>query len=359
MNTINTAMQVEIIESLSEKLRACYIFPDMAEQICAGLKKHLEDGDYADITEGDFFAFALTTHMQEVCHDEHLWVRWHSEPLPDEDAALGQNPQWQEERLLEARLENFGLHKVERLPGNIGYIDIRYFHQAAWGGDTAAAAMNFLSNASALIIDLRTCTGGYPAMVALICSYLFGDEPIHLSSIYWRDEDKTQQYWTLPYLPGKHLVDQPVFVLTSKVTFSAGEEFASVLQTRKRATVIGDQTDGGAHPGASYRIHPHFEAFIPIGRAFSPVTGRDLEGVGVTPDITVPQEHAFTAAYDMALKAVLQRLSNMRSPKFQDLAKEAEAALKELSSSQKICPKCGYPNALYKARCKNCDERLA
>ncbi len=206
MNPINTALQVEIIESLSEKLRACYIFPDIAEQICVRLKKHLEDGEYADITEGEFFAFALTMHMQEACHDEHLWVRWHPEPLPDEDAALRQNPQWQEQRLLEARLDNFGLHKVERLPGNIGYIDIRYFHRAAWGGDTAVAAMNFLSNASALIIDLRKCTGGYPAMVALICSFLFGDEPIHLSSIYWRDEDKTQEYWTLPYIPGKHLL---------------------------------------------------------------------------------------------------------------------------------------------------------
>ncbi len=219
--------------------------------------------------------------------------------------------------------------------------------------------MNFLSNASALIIDLRKCTGGYPAMVALICSYLFGDEPIHLSSIYWRDEDQTQQYWTLPYLPGKHLVDQPVYVLTSRVTFSAGEEFASILQTRKRATVIGDQTDGGSHPGASYRIHPHFEAFIPIGRAFSPVTGKDLEGIGVTPDILVPQEHAFMAAYCMALEAVLQNMSGLSSPVFQDLAKEAQVALQGLSSNYKIYPRCGYPNALYKARCKNCDERLA
>ncbi len=70
--------------------------PDVAEQICTGLKKHLEDGVYADITEGEFLAFALTMHTQEVCHDEHLWVRWHPEPLPDDDASLA----WRMSRLI-------------------------------------------------------------------------------------------------------------------------------------------------------------------------------------------------------------------------------------------------------------------
>ncbi len=335
---IDPLLQKEIIQSLSEKLKAVYIFPDIAEQICARLQKHLEDGEYADITEGEFFALALTMHLQEVNHDEHLWVRWHSEPLPDDDDALRKNAQWQEERLLEARLDNFGFHKVERLPGNVGYLDIHYFHRAAWGGDTAASSMNLLANASVLIIDLRKCTGGYPAMISLVASYLFGEEPVHLSSIYWRDEDITQQYWTLPDIPGKRLANIPVYVLTSRATFSGGEEFASVLQTHKRAILIGEKTDGGAHPGTSYRLHPHFEVFIPIGRVINPVTGKDLEGIGVTPDIPVPQEHAFQAAYQMALEAVLASLSESSAGPCGALAKEAQTALSSLAANQKICP---------------------
>ena len=327
---IDPATHIEIIKSLSEKLQACYVYPDIAEKICIGLKQHYADGDYADITEGDLFALALTLHMQEVNHDEHLWVRWHPEPLPDDDEPLRHNQKWQEERMLEARLDNFGLHKLERLPGNIGYIDIRYFHRVTWGGDTAIAAMNFLRDASALIIDLRKCVGGYPAMICLMISYLFGEEPIHLSSIYWRDDDITQQYWTLPYLPGRRFGDIPVYVLTSQVTFSGGEEFASILQTRKRATVMGEKTDGGAHPGASYRLHPHLEVFIPIGCVINPVTGKSFEGVGVIPNISVPQEHAFPAAYNMALKAVLARLGEFSAGPYKDLAKEAQTALNHL-----------------------------
>lgn len=355
---IEPSTKAEIVDRLSKKIRAYYIFPEFAGQICQGLKKHLDDGDYSDITEGELFALALTFHLQEVNHDEHLWVRWHPDPLPDSDGPLRHNPAWQQERMLAARLNNFGIHKVERLPGNIGYIDIRYFHQANWSGKTVISAMNFIVNANALIIDLRKCTGGYPATVALVASYLFGDEQIHLSNIYWRDDDFTQQYWTLPYVPGERFIDQPVYVLTSKETFSAGEEFASILQTRQRATIIGDKTTGGAHPGTSYCLSPHFEVFIPIGRGINPVTGKDIEGTGISPDISLPQEHAFAAAYTMALKETRARYDKSSSEPFRALAQEAQTALSDLASSKNICPKCGYPNPLYKVNCKNCDEPL-
>ena len=326
---LDKAIQAEIVQSLSEKLRANYVFPDVAEQICDCLQKHLKNGDYTDITEGEFFALALTLHMQEVNHDEHLWVKWHPEPLPVDEIPLRLNQEWQDERKLEARLGNYGLHRVERLPGNIGYLDIHYFHRPAWGGDTAAAAIIFLANTQALIIDLRKCTGGYPGMIVLISSYLFGEEPVHLDSIYWRDDDITQQYWTLPYVPGKRVVDKPVYILISKVTFSGGEGFAYNLQTRKRAILVGEKTDGGAHAGASYRLHPHFEVFIPIERSINPMTGTNWEGSGVTPDISISSEQAFKIAYKMALESILVSLGDSPSGPFKTLAEEAQTALEK------------------------------
>ncbi len=320
--------QVAIIQCLSEKLRAAYVFPGKAEEICACLQKHLDAGDYTTTTEGELFALALTLHMQEVSHDEHLWVRWLPEVLPDHDGQLRQNREWQELKKLEAQLDNYGLHRVERLPGNIGYLDIQYFHRPAWGGETAVAAMRFLANTNALIIDLRHCVGGYPGMIALICSYLFGEEPIHLDSIYWRDDDITQQYWTLPFVPGKRLEDKPVYVLISKGTFSAGEGFAYILQSHQRATLVGEKTDGGAHPGASYRLHQHFEAFIPIGRGINPITGTDWEGKGVIPDISAAEELSFQIAYQMTLKSILESLSESSSEPMMAYANEVKMALR-------------------------------
>ena len=63
--------------------------------------------------------------------------------------------------------------KLEILDGNIGYLDLRSFQSAHVGGETAAAAMAFLSNADAVIIDLRRNGGGDPTMIQLLSSYFF------------------------------------------------------------------------------------------------------------------------------------------------------------------------------------------
>jgi hypothetical protein len=323
----------EIVGNLIEKLKANYVFPDIAEQICTLLEKNLQDGTYTDISGGRFLAYALTKHMQETNQDEHLWVKYHPEPLPDEDEALRHNQAWMAERRQEAELDNYGLHKVERLPGNVGYIDIRYFHRPSWGGETAIAVMKYVSNMHAIIFDLRNCPGGYAGMVTLISSYLFGDESVHLNSMYWRDDDITQQYWTLPYVPGKRFADKPVYVLISKGTFSGGEGFAYDLQTHQRGKIIGEKTDGGAHPGAAYRLHPHFEVFIPIGRAISPITGGNWEKSGVVPDIEVSAEDALNVAYSMALKGIIESLGEPESAPLSRLLDEARGALEDLEGT--------------------------
>ena len=331
---INQKLQAEIIQSLVEKLRANYVFPDIAEQICARLQKHLDDGDYIEITEGEFFAYALTTHMQEINHDEHLWVRWHPTPLPEHVGSLLQNKEKMIEFQQKAKLDNYGFHKVARLPGNVGYIDIRYLTRPSWGsGDTAVAAMNFIANTSALIIDLRKCGGGNPGMVALLSSYLFDGEPIHINDLYWRDEGFTQQYWTLPYVPGNRFVDKPVYVLISSFTFSAGEEIAYNLKHLERATLIGELTSGGAHPGSPFRLHPHFEAFIPLGRAINPITNENWEGSGVVPDISTSPPQAFDAAYKLALKSVINKIGEPASRPLSRLLEEAQAALQKLDAA--------------------------
>ena len=170
-------------------------------------------------------------------------------------------------------------------------------------------------------------------MTALISSYFFGEEPVLLGSIYWHDEDATQQYWTLPYIPGKRFIDKPVYVLISKVTFSGGEGFASNLKTHQRATLVGEETGGGAHPGASYRLHSHFEVFIPVGRAINPITNKNWEGVGVLPDVPVSQEQALNVAYRLALKSIIESIGEPVAGSFSELLKEAQAALKDLETT--------------------------
>jgi C-terminal processing protease CtpA/Prc len=214
----------------------------------------------------------------------------------------------------------------------VGYLDIHVLHAAFISGETAVAAMNFLRGVHAMIIDLRQCRGGEPNMNALLSSYFFGEEPVQLSSLYLREDDSTHQYWTSPYVPSQRLDNIPLYVLTSQTTFSGGEAFAYDLKAYQRATLVGESTRGGAHPGMTYRLHEHFDVFIPNGRPTNPVTGSNWEGTGVTPDIAVPQEQAFAIAYRMALQSITKTLSEFSSAPYQTLLAEAQAALTALGN---------------------------
>jgi len=326
--TINATTRAEVIDTLLDRLRKHYVFPETAQEMERAIRRRQAEGEYETLNDAAAFAETLTTHLREVSKDRHLRVSYSARELPleDEEAKIDDEA-WDREF---GPHVNYGFDKVERLPGNIGYLEFRSFFSPKYAAEVGIAAMNFLANTCALIIDLRRNHGGSPEMIALLCSYLFDEKMEHLNSLYWREGDRTQQFWTLPYVPGKRFGSQkPVYILTSAETFSGAEEFAYNLKNLKRATIIGETTGGGAHPGDVYRLSAHFESFIPGGRAINPISGTNWEGTGVEPDIAVPREEAFKVAYTMALKQVRESIGEADSPGQQMLAVEIERALAE------------------------------
>ncbi len=209
---IDHATRLEVIQGTLGKIREKYVFPTVAEKIEASIQQRIHSGAYDTITTAEMLTQQLTIHLQEISKDKHLRLFYTSEEMPERHDHEGPAPKWWDESW---PLQNFGFEKVERLPGNIGYLDFRAFYPPEFAGEVAIAAMNFLANTSALIIDLRKNGGGDPALIALLCSYFFASEPIHLNSLYWRASDSTQQFWTLPYVPGKRYLNKPLYILTS------------------------------------------------------------------------------------------------------------------------------------------------
>jgi C-terminal processing protease CtpA/Prc len=122
--------------------------------------------------------------------------------------------------------------------------------------------MILLAGTDALIIDLRHCLGGEPAMTAFIISYLWDHEPAQLSGL--RERSQLKQAWTLPYVPGGRFGKaKPVYVLTSAATFSGGEQLSYDLQHLGRAIVIGERTRGGAHAREGFTVHPTWRRLSP------------------------------------------------------------------------------------------------
>lgn len=300
------------VESLAVLLLDYYVFPNTAEIMKTVLLEKLSEGDFYKMESGLALSQKITGYMQKISNDKHLGLHFSELPLPLQLHESIAN----DDIKLRQKLNNYGFERVERLPGNIGYLVINEFVYPELAGETAAHAMSFLANTDGLIIDLRNNNGGSSFMVTLIASYLLdGSPPVHLNDLYWRFYDATQSFWSLPFVPGKRFgSSKPVYLLTSQKTGSGAEEFAYSLQAIKRVKIVGEKTGGKANPGSIHRINDHFQVFIPNGRAINPITKDNWEGIGVLPDIESNSDEAYEKAYQLLLQHILQHFSENSEP---------------------------------------------
>jgi len=307
--TLTINEQQMVIDSIEKKLNANYVFPEVAAKMAASIKDKLAKGDYKSIKDPRQFASTLTTDLQAVSKDKHLRVSFAPEQIAEQQQTVTPEDSiaFLNRYINSMKRDNFGFKELKIMSGNIGYLDLRSFSNVEFAGPTAVAAMNFLSNSDAIIIDLRKNGGGSPQMIQLISSYLFDSEPVHLNNFYWRPADSNTQTWTLPHVSGTRSAKTPVFVLTSGGTFSAAEEFSYNLKNLKRATLIGETTGGGAHPGGTDILTDRFTIWLPTGRAINPITNTNWEGTGVKPHIEVPADKALDVAYSKALELLMEK----------------------------------------------------
>ena len=290
---IDASLRKRVVEAAIERLGANYVFPDIAKRMADTVRARLRRGAYDSVTNGLTFASTLTQHFQEVSHDKHLRVNFFPagvRPGP----AFEPGPETRRQRATDA--QSCGFVRSEKLAGNVGYVKFNFFASTDACGDVATDFITTVTDADALIIDLRENGGGDPAMVAHISSYLFSKRT-HLNDIWERPGNTTEHFYTNPALRGRKLGDdKPVYVLTSSRTFSGAEEFSYNLKNLKRATIVGETTGGGAHPVNGHRIADKFMIGVPFARAINPITKTNWEGIGVEPDVKVPAGEALSVA---------------------------------------------------------------
>ncbi|MET3493479.1 S41 family peptidase [Variovorax boronicumulans] len=298
---INASVIRDIAVGAAAAVEQNYVFADRAADIAKHIRGKESSGGYASIRTAQELRLQLETDLRSVNGDKHLMVLF--SPIPSAGLAPSSpSTKVTEEERRYYSYANSGFVKAERLEGNIGYLDIRGFSKPEALQDVAAAAFGFVADTAALVIDMRHNGGGWPAGVAWVTSYLFRDR-VHLNDLLHRKNNRIEAFWTTPGVPGRKFTERPVYVLTSKDTFSGGEEFAYNLQALKRATVIGEVTGGGAHPVKPFRLSEHFEVLVPFARAVNPITKDNWESRGVQPDIAVPADAALNRAYLAALQA--------------------------------------------------------
>jgi hypothetical protein len=297
----------QIVDSLTERIRDEYVFPEMAARVAKELRRRQQLGMFEKIASSNQFADSINTLLHQISNDKHLSVLYSHDTVPGKRVDNRPIPDFIRRFAME---NNYGFPKVEVLPGNIGYMKLQGFFPFEEATDKAIAAFDFLAGTRALIVDLRENSGGDAGLANFVLSFFFDAKPVELAEVHFRDEQKTQKFWTSFYVPGKRYIGKPVYILTSSATFSGGEGFAYTLQSYKKATIVGEATGGGANMGDLIRINEHFVLNLPVGRPLNPVTDANWEGIGVQPDIRVQTSKALDAAHAAALEQILPTVTD-------------------------------------------------
>jgi DNA-binding MarR family transcriptional regulator len=302
--TIDASVRAAVVNALSDSLINGYVYEDKGRMIADSLRAALRLGAYDRMNTGDELARGINETLRRVGNDRHLGVQY---LRPGGGTPVRRRPTSAEpvsrpagiSRVISAPEYGFAFAQV--LEGNIGYLDLRGFSMDSAALALTDSVMALFADTKAIVIDIGRNGGGGPPVIQRLSAYFF-EKPVHLVSSFMRGMEKPMERWTADPIPGKHLPKIPVYVLTSRTTFSAAESFAFGLRNHNRITIVGERTGGGGHFGAFIPLTAGFSMFLPRGLTYNPATKEGWEAEGLKPDIEVPYEKALETALGLARK---------------------------------------------------------
>ena len=324
-DTLDAKGRAEIVDALAKRLASSYAVAEAGEKMAETVRSKLAAGAYDRIVSPEELARALHADVRAVVDDRHLRVAF-------DGARPAARPDGQPIRP-DARSGAIG--RLQVLAGNIGYMEVSGVPPGV--NSAIDAAFAFLRNTDALIIDLRGNGGGWPETVAYYMSYLSEGAPYTVLRVHDRQqgviETKTTDLGERSYGAKK-----PVYLLTSILTFSGGEEFAYDVQAFKRGVIVGQTTGGGANPGGPQPLGHGFTVFVPMGLVKHPATGTNWEGVGVKPDVPVAPELALLEAHRLAAESLAAAGSDARQSEALRVIAAGLAEQKSIASAASSSP---------------------
>ena len=110
-----------MIDGILKRLNDSYVFPECKKDGAVDPER-VDKKEYDQVTSAKEFATKLTEHLQAVSKDKHLRVRYSHQPIPERGERREPTAE-REQRKRDLTWMNHGFSKVERLPGNIGYLE--------------------------------------------------------------------------------------------------------------------------------------------------------------------------------------------------------------------------------------------
>ncbi len=270
----DAAYKAGVLAKVADLVESRYVLADKAKGFADAFRAKGASGAYAPLVDPKAFAGAVTADLVSITGDKHLNFRV-IVPSAAGEQAVSTLHHPVRYSILRAD-ENAGYFKLNWIEPRIGLLELRRFNIFGEAKELARAAMTFLAGARAIIVDVRENRGGSGDYLS---SY-FLPYPTQLCGNFTRSDGVLTEAWTRGDIGMAPRTDVPVFILIGPDTFSAAESFAYDMQSRQRAVLIGEPTGGGAHDTDLFVVDEQFEIYISTGRAVSPVTGGNWEGVG-------------------------------------------------------------------------------
>ena len=268
-----------------------------------------------DITSRELFD--LCSEMLKELQDGH--VNLISSYDVSRDWIWEQYPENYNERLIDEHYLNFNYRrasgiKYQILSNNYAYMYYGDFSSGIGEGNLDVV-LNDLAVSDGLIIDVRNNGGGYLTNVETLIGR-FIDERIYAGSIQHKT-GKGHNEFSEPYeyyfepAHGRVHYNKPIVVLANRGSFSATNNFVSIMKSLPNVTVVGDTTGGGC--GLP------FTSELPNGWSIrfsaAPITGPDgqLTEFGVEPDVKVDMtETDMAQGKDTILEKAFEILQQQR-----------------------------------------------
>lgn len=307
--TVTDKEKTEVINNLCTLVKNEYVIAETGDIISKKIIENLKAGKYNAIKNVHQMCDVLIPDLRAISKDEHFGMAYSPQYVRDIQTTLSKTDSLEMEKaqVKEGQKNNFGFKELSILEGNIGYLNFTAFHELRHTKVTITAAMNFISNTEAIIIDLRNNTGGSLDMPPYLASYFLSDDKQVLLQFIDRNNKVSSKTETTQQLDGKRLFGKPLYILTSNETVSAAEAFIYALKNRKAAIIIGETTKGAANPNEAKVLNENFLVFLPNYRPIDPLTGTNWEGTGIQPDIKVIADKAKETAHIYAIENIARQ----------------------------------------------------
>lgn len=337
-----------VVLEIAGTIEESYFDRTAGNAVAAALRSEAAAGLYDQQTDASGLATALTRRLRPL--DGHFGVAAPAAPTTGGEAPpqIGYEDQ--------VRRINFGFRSVDILPGNIGYIDLRFFPDIDFDDPesperrAADAAVQTVAHTDAVIIDLRDNGGGSPPMASYLASAFLPPD----SNAYMIERHRSGEVISLR--PSKSVeqprLKVPVVIMISARSASAAEALPYMLQAAGRAVIVGQPSHGGASLARPETTASGFTVFVPYAATISPLTNNSWEGHGVIPDVEGPIAGAKDHAWALALRMVLEQ----GVP--EAVANENRWILETLEAPRFATPLDSYPGQYGDVRIHAVGERL-